>query len=164
MSKDKIIKDLDVVEIQKYQQNRHPILYIDFVEEIKVGEYANGYKQFSFNEWFFPIHFPDDPNVPGFILVESLTQMFLMTFLSFDEYKGKKTSFVSIKDASFKKKVVPGNTMHIKSKLDSFRRGIAKGTSVGYINGEVACSITLVITIPDVLNQFKPKMKKNESS
>lgn len=158
MSEPKVIKDINVVEIQEYQQNRHPILFIDYVDEVEVGVSAKGYKQFTFNEWFFPIHYPDDPNVPGFILVESLTQMFLMTFLTYDEHKGKKTSFISIKSARFRKKVVPGNTMKIVAELDSFRRGMAKGRSVGYVDGQEACSIELQVAIPDVLNEFLPKL------
>ena len=152
----KIIKNLNVVEIQKYQQNRHPILFIDYVDEIIVGKTAKGYKHFTYNEWFFPSHFPDDPNVPGFIQVEALTQMFLMTFLSYDENKGKKTSFISIKDARFKKKVVPGKTLSIIAELDSFRRGVAKGRAKGLVDNELACSIELQVAIPDILNEFIP--------
>ena len=68
------------MEIQKFQQNRYPLLFIDYVETVKVGKYAKGHKNFSYNEWFFPAHFEDEPNVPGFVQMEALTQMFLMTF------------------------------------------------------------------------------------
>src|SRR5574344_515107 len=102
MSTDVVLNNLDAIEIQKYQQNRYPCFFIDFLEEVVVGKSARGYKNFSFNEWFFPAHFPDEPNVPGFIQVEMLTQVFLMTFLTYPEYKGKKTGFVSIDGATFK--------------------------------------------------------------
>ena len=82
--------------------------------------------------------------------------MFLMTFLTLPENKGKKTGFVSIENARFKKKIVPGNRLDIEAEIKSFRRGLAKGTSVGYIDGEIACSTELVIAIPDILNQFIP--------
>ena len=82
--------------------------------------------------------------------------MFLMTFLTMPENKGKKTGFVSLEKAQFKKKIVPGNRLDIQAELTSYRRGLAKGTSVGYINGEVACSAVLLIAIPDILNQFIP--------
>ena len=58
-----IIRDLDVFMIQQYQQNRYPCLFIDYVCELVPGKFAKGYKNFSFNEWFFPCHFPDEPNV-----------------------------------------------------------------------------------------------------
>ena len=150
------VKNLDAYAIQQYQQNRYPCFFLDYIEEAVPGKSAKGYKNFTFNEWFFPAHFPDEPNVPGFIQIESLTQMFLMTFLTLPENKGKKTGFVSIENARFKKKIVPGNRLDIEAEIKSFRRGLAKGTSVGYIDGEIACSAELVIAIPDILNQFIP--------
>jgi 3-hydroxyacyl-[acyl-carrier-protein] dehydratase len=153
---EEIIKDLDAYAIQQYQQNRYPCLFIDYIEEAVPGKSAKGYKNFSFNEWFFPAHFPDEPNVPGFIQIEALTQLFLMTFLTLPGNKGKKTGFVSIENARFKKKIIPGDRLDIKAELKSYSRGLARGTSVGYIKGEVACSAAVVIAIPDILNKFKP--------
>ena len=152
-----ILNNLDAIEIQKYQQNRYPCFFIDFIEEIIIGKSAKGYKNFTFNEWFFPAHFADEPNVPGFIQIETLTQVFLMTFLTFPENKGKKTGFVAVNNAKFKKKIVPGNRIDIEATLDSYNRGLAKGRVVGYVNGEIACQIELVVAVPDIMIQFTPK-------
>lgn len=154
-----ILSNLDIIQIQQYQQNRYPLLFIDFVNEVFPGKYAKGYKNFSFNEWYFHVHFEDEPNVPGFVQVEMLTQMFLMTFLTLPDNKGKKTSFVNISNAQFKKKIVPGDRVDIESTLSFYSRGVAKGKSIGIINGEFACSIELTVAIPDVLNHFKPIQK-----
>lgn len=153
----KRLENLDAREIQEYQQNRYPLLFIDFVNEAIPGKSAKGFKNFTYNEWFFPPHFEDEPNVPGFVQIESLTQIFLMTFLTIPENKGKKTGFVSIKDARFKRKIIPGDRLDVEATLRSYRRGLAQGTTVGYVGGEVACSAELVIVIPDVLDQFRPK-------
>lgn len=152
-----ILKNLDAIEIQKYQQNRYPCFFVDFIEEVILGKSAKGYKNFTFNEWFFPAHFADEPNVPGFIQIETLTQVFLMTFLTFPENKGKKTGFVAVNNAKFKKKIVPGNRIDIEATLESYNRGLAKGRVVGYVNGEIACQIELVVAVPDVMTQFIPK-------
>jgi len=151
-----IIRNLDAYAIQQYQQNRYPLLFIDFVEEAVPGKSAKGHKNFSFNEWFFPAHFADEPNVPGFVQIEALTQLFIMTFLTLPGNKGKKTGFVSIENARFKKKIIPGDRLDIQAELKFYRRGLAKGNAIGYIKGEVACSAELVIAIPDILNEFKP--------
>jgi len=151
-----ILKDLDAYEIQQYQQNRYPCFFLDYVEEAIPGERAKGYKNFTFNEWYFPSHFADEPNVPGFIQIETLTQMFLMTFLTIPENKGKKTGFVSVNNARFYKKIIPGKKLEIEANLKSYNRGLAKGTSIGYIDGEKACSIELTVVIPDVFNKFLP--------
>ncbi len=152
-----ILNNLDAIEIQKYQQNRYPCFFVDFIEEVIIGKSAKGYKNFTFNEWFFPAHFADEPNVPGFIQIETLTQVFLMTFLTFPENKGKKTGFVAVNNAKFKKKIVPGNRIDIEATLDSYNRGLAKGRVVGYVNGEIACQIELVVAVPDIMTQFTPK-------
>ncbi|MCJ8329875.1 MAG: beta-hydroxyacyl-ACP dehydratase [Lentisphaeria bacterium] len=157
--KENIIQDMDVYEIQQYQQNRYPLLFIDKIIKVIPGKSAIGYKNFTYNEWFFPAHFEDEPNVPGFIQIEALTQNFLMTFLTLPGNKGKKTGFVSIKNAIFKRKIVPGDRFDIESELKSYRRGLAKGSSLGYVNGEVACAADLVIAIPDILNQYTPVSK-----
>ena len=156
-----IITNLDAYQIQQYQQNRYPLLFVDKIIEAVPGEYAKGYKNFSYNEWFFPAHFEDEPNVPGFVQIETLTQVFLMTFLTFPECKGKKTGFVAVKNARFKKKIIPGDRIDVEAKLDSFKRGFAKGSAVGYVNGDVACTIELEIAVPDIMNQFIPKKKED---
>ena len=152
-----LIKDIDITAIQKYQQNRYPLLFIDYVKEVLPGKYARGHKNFSFNEWFFPAHFIDEPNVPGFVQVESLTQMFLMTFLTIPENIGKKTSFVSIEKAYFKNKIIPGERLDIESNLKFYSRGLAKGNSIGYIDNKEVCGIDLTVCIPDILKKFSPK-------
>ena len=157
MEEELALKNLDAFEIQKYQQNRYPCFFVDFIEEAIPGKSARGYKNFTFNEWYFPAHFADEPNVPGFIQIETLTQVFLMTFLTFPENKGKKTGFVAVNNAKFKKKIVPGNRLDIEATLDSYNRGLAKGKVVGFINGELCCQVELVVAVPDVMLQFMPK-------
>lgn len=157
MSEEIVLKNLDPIEIQTYQQNRYPCFFVDCIEEAVPGKYARGFKNFTFNEWFFPAHFSDEPNVPGFIQIEMLTQVFLMTFLTFPENKGKKTGFVSVDHARFKQKIVPGKRVDIAATLDSYRHGLAKGSAIGTINGEVACQIELTVAVPDVMTAFMPK-------
>lgn len=152
-----ILTDLDAYQIQLYQKNRYPLLFVDKIVEVLPGKYAKGIKNFSYNEWFFPAHFEDEPNVPGFVQIEALTQVFIMTFLTIPEFKGKKTGFVSIKNARFKKKIVPGDTLETTAVLDSFRRGFAKGKAVGSVSGDVACTVELEIAIPDVMTRFIPQ-------
>lgn len=157
MNEEIVLKNLDPIEIQTYQQNRYPCFFIDCIEEAVAGKYATGYKNFTFNEWFFPAHFADEPNVPGFIQIEMLTQVFLMTFLTLPENKGKKTGFVSVDHARFKQKIVPGKRVDIAATLDSYRHGLAKGSAIGTIDGEVVCSVELTVAVPDVMTAFMPK-------
>ena len=152
-----ILKKLGPVEIQQYQQNRYPCFFVDGIDEVIPGKMARGFKCFSYNEWFFPGHFKDEPIVPGFIQVEMLAQVFLMTFLTFPENKGKKAGAISIDNARFKKKIEPGVRIDITAILDSYRRGVAKGSAIGYINEEEVCRINLTVAIPDIMMTYIPK-------
>ncbi len=147
----------DINGIKECQRNRHPLLFVDRVFDVVPGEKASGLKCFTYNEWFFPAHFDDEPNVPGFIQVESLVQTFIMSFLSKEELKGKKTNFLSINNVKFKRKIVPGDTLVIHATLQSFRRGIATGSAVSFVGDAPACSADFVVAVPDVLDGFKPR-------
>ena len=147
----------DIKGIIEHQRNRYPVLLIDRITEVVPGKRATGIKCFTYNEWFFPAHFDDEPNVPGFVQIECLVQTFLMTFLCMEEYKGMKTNFVSINNVKFKRKIVPGDLLLVEANLQSFKRGIALGSTQSTVNGEPACSADFVIAVPAVLDRFKPK-------
>ena len=151
------LKNLNTNDIMQYQQNRYPVLLIDRINEVIPGVEAEGIKAFTYNEWFFPGHFEDEPNVPGFVQMECLVQVYIMTFLTLPEYKGMKTNFFSINNTQFRRKIIPGDMLTIKATLDSCKRGVARGSANGFVDGEHACSADFIVTIPDVLNKFKPR-------
>ncbi len=146
--------------IQSCQQNRFPLLFIDKMTTIEPGVSAEAIKNFSYNEWFFPPHFADDPNVPGFVQVECLAQTFIMTFLTIEKYRGEKTSFVSINDVKFSRKLIPGDTLRIHAQLDSFRFGIAKGSVKSWVEDEPAAEAQMVVAIPSILERMRPSTER----
>ena len=148
---------LNLFDILATQRNRHPLLFIDKITDISPGEYATAIKNYTYNEWYFPSHFEDDPNVPGFIQIESLVQTFLMTFLTLDGMAGNKTNFLKIDNASFKRKIVPGDISTINATLESFKRGIAKGYAESSVDGEKACRANFLVSVPSILETYRPK-------
>lgn len=150
-------KALDINAIIRCQRNRYPVLLIDKILDLVPGERATGIKCFTYNEWFFPGHFDDEPNVPGFIQIESLVQTFILTFLCKEEYVGMKTNFVSINNIQFKRKIIPGDVLKINAILTSFKRGVAAGSAISYVDDEIACSAEFVVSVPAILDQFKPR-------
>jgi 3-hydroxyacyl-[acyl-carrier-protein] dehydratase len=155
MSEQKL--SFDINGIKRCQRNRHPVLLVDQVVDVVPEKSARGIKCFSYNEWFFPGHFDDEPNVPGFIQLECLVQTFIMTFLCLDQYRGMKTNFASINNVKFRRKIIPGETLVIDAELRSFKRGLATGSATSAVHGEPACSAEFVVTVPDVFSAFKPK-------
>lgn len=147
---------LNCVELQEYQPNRYPFLMIDHVDEVIPGVSAKGYKNLSLNEWYFPVHFPGAPNMPGALQLEAMAQMLTVAITTLPGNKGKVTHALQ-HTVRFKKEVKPGDKLVIETRVHSWKRGIAKGSGVGYTNGEVACEADMLITIPDILAQYLPK-------
>jgi len=156
MAKENHATAMDIKLIIEHQRNRYPVLLIDKIVDLVPGERATGIKCFTYNEWYFPGHFDDDPNVPGFVQIECLAQTFIMTFLSKPEYKGMKTNSATINNIKFKRKIVPGDVLRIQAKLKTFKRGIATGSAMSDVEGQPACSAEFVVVVPDILNKFKP--------
>ena len=98
-------KKLNSIELLEFQQNRYPYLYIDYVAEVIPGKSAKGHKNFTNNEWFFPVHFVGAPNVPGAIQMEALAQMLTVAITTLPGNKGKFTRAISY-DVRFKREIV----------------------------------------------------------
>jgi 3-hydroxyacyl-[acyl-carrier-protein] dehydratase len=150
---------LNCVELQEYQQNRYPYLMIDHVDQVVPGVSAVGFKNMSMNEWFFPPHFPNAPNMPGALQLEALAQMLTIAITTLPGLKGKTTRFVSAQ-IRYRKEIVPGDKLVIKTKVDSWRRGLLKGSGTGSVNGEPAVEAEMVIMVPDIFGQFRPVKKE----
>jgi len=94
-------------EILEYQKNRPPYLMIDYAEEVIPGKSARGYKDLKEDEWFFKVHWPEDPNMPGMLQVEALVQMCALSLLTMPGNKGKLVYLISADKIILKKKLHP---------------------------------------------------------
>jgi 3-hydroxyacyl-[acyl-carrier-protein] dehydratase len=119
---------------------------------------ARGYKNLTLNEWYFPEHFPGAPNMPGALQLEAMAQMLTVAITTQPGLKGKVTHALQ-HTVRFRKEVLPGDKLILETTVFSWSRGIAKGRGVGTTNGEVACEADMLITIPDILEQYLPKQK-----
>ena len=112
-------------QILEFQQNRDPYLMIDFATKVEPGKLASGYKDFKDDEWFFKVHWKNDPNVPGMLQIEALVQMAALSILTLPGNKGKILYITSANNLKFIKKILPGKRMFIETKVKSFKRGLA---------------------------------------
>ena len=147
---------LNAHELKSYQPNRYPFLMIDKVEEVCPGEYAIGYKNLTNNEWYFPKHFENNPNMPGALQLEAMAQMLTVAVTTIDGLQGKVTHALQ-HTVRFRKEVIPGDRLDINTKLLSWKRGIAIGTGLCTVNGEEVSSAKMTITIPEILEKYIPK-------
>jgi 3-hydroxyacyl-[acyl-carrier-protein] dehydratase len=147
---------LDVLGIQEYQQNRYPYLFLDAVDEVVPGTSARGFKNFTINEWFFPVHYPKMPNVPGLLQLEALSHLAILTFLTLPGNKGLITNSLRVNNVKFMQRVVPGDQFVMEAQLHSWKRGIAKCSTQGFIKEKKVCEADWVFTIPEILDKYKP--------
>ena len=140
--------ELNKSEILEIQQNRDPYLMIDYANKVIPGKLSEGYKDLKKDEWFFKVHWKDDPNMPGMLQIEALVQMCALGILTLDGNKGKVVYLVGADNLKFYKKILPEVRLNIYTKILSFKRGIAKCYGEGIINEQLACkaSFTLVLT------------------
>ena len=144
LSKDKIIE---------LQQNRDPYLMIDHVTDYEPGKYAKGYKDLN-DDWFFKVHWPSDPNMPGMLQVEALVQMSSMAIVTIEGNSGKILYLVNADKLQFKKKIIPGDRLELNTNILSFKRGIATCMGEGLVNNELACKANFTLILPDYIKQF----------
>jgi len=149
---------LGPLELQKYQPNRYPFIMIDYVDAVLPGEYARGHKNLTLNEWYFPKHFPDGPNMPGALQLEAMAQMLTVAITTLPDLEGEVTHAIS-HYVRFKKEVLPGDKLVIETEVLSWKRGLCKGKGVGMTNGEIACEADMIITIPNILEKYLPRSK-----
>ena len=127
---------MDIKEIMSIIPHRQPFLLIDRVEEIVEGEKVIATKNVSYNEPFFAGHFPQEPVMPGVLIVEAMAQAGAVAILSMDEFKGKTAYFGGIKNAKFKKKVVPGDVLRLEVSIEKLKRNAGIG-AVSYTHLDV---------------------------
>ena len=115
---------LDKKLILEFQKNKPPYLMIDFATEIVPGKSAKWYKDLSKDEWFFKVHWPTDPNMPGMLQIEALVQMSALSILTLPGNKGKVMYLVNANNLKFFKKVLPNNKYCIETtwKWNNFKK------------------------------------------
>ena len=124
---------LGVKEIEAILPHRHPFLLVDYIEDYEPGKFAVGYKCVTFREDFFRGHFPQEPVMPGVLMVEAMSQCGgLLVLNTLDDPERYSTYFLKIDDVKYRKKVVPGDTLIFKVELLApVRHGIS--SMQGYI-------------------------------
>ncbi len=126
----------DVTQIKSLLPHRYPFLMVDKIISMTDKEVI-GIKNITVNEPFFQGHFPNEPVMPGVMLIEAMAQTGGILVLSGLEEK-YSTYFIRIDNVKFRKKVVPGDTLLFKIVLNSpIRRGIATMKGVTYVGSKI---------------------------
>ena len=132
--------NLNTEEIKKLIPHRDPFLFVDTCEIIIPGDHGKSEKLFSTNEYFFKGHFPDNPIVPGVIIIEAMAQTAgIVVSYKLKEFKEKSVLFMSVNKAKFRKPIHPDEIVSFEVKFVNSVRDVYKFEGTCY-KGDVKVS------------------------
>jgi len=118
---------LELEQIKDLIPHRDPFLFVDTCEIILPGEHGKSQKYFSKDEFFFSGHFPNNPIVPGVIIVEAMAQTAgIVVSYKLREYKEKSVLFMSVNKAKFRKPILPNDSVSFEVKFLNSVRDVYK--------------------------------------
>jgi len=136
-------------DIRKILPHRYPFLLVDRIIELEEGKRAVGIKNVTANEPFFQGHFPDNPIMPGVLIVEALAQVAGIAVMNVEEFKGKLGLFAGIDKCRFKKVVRPGDQLILEVSIESIRMGLVKAKGVAKVREEIAATAELMFVMTE---------------
>lgn len=138
---------LDIKEIQEILPHRYPFLFVDSIESLEPLKKAVGYKNVSINEYFFQGHFPQEPVLPGVIIIEALAQVGAISLLHDEKFKGKIAYFGGIKNVRFREKVIPGDRLRLEVEIVKMKGSIGIGKGTAKVGNKIVCEGELTFAI-----------------
>lgn len=120
--------------------HREPFLFVDKCEIIENGIHGKGIKVFDKDEYFFEGHFPNQPIVPGVVLIEAMAQTAgIVVSKQYEEYKDKSVLFLSISKAKFRKPVYPKDEIIFEVKFINKIKSFYKFSGIAFNNDHKVC-------------------------
>ncbi|MEQ1440236.1 3-hydroxyacyl-ACP dehydratase FabZ [Fontimonas sp. SYSU GA230001] len=142
---------LDIREILQLLPHRYPFLLVDRVLSIEdEGRVLNAIKNVTFNEPYFPGHFPGLPTMPGVILLEAMAQacgILAIQKSGLSKNDGLILYFAGIDECRFKRPVVPGDQLRFRVELDKQKRDLWKFKAQATVEGELACCADMMCVL-----------------
>jgi 3-hydroxyacyl-[acyl-carrier-protein] dehydratase len=140
---------LDMQAILERLPHRYPFLLVDRVLECRPGESIQALKNVTYNEPFFPGHFPGRPVMPGVMIIEALAQTAgILCFVTANVIPDHNTLFyfVGIDKARFRRPVVPGDQLLLTAQLERSLRGIWRFATVALVGSQEVAQADMMVT------------------
>lgn len=141
--------NLNISQIAKILPHRYPFLLVDKITEIREGKGAVGIKNVTINEHFFTGHFPEQPVMPGVLIVEALAQVAGVYMLSKKENRGKLPYFTGIDNFRFRKPVMPGDVLVLEIEVGKIKGNIGKVIGKVIVDGKLVAGGELMFSLVD---------------
>ncbi len=131
-----VIREIGINEILTMIPHRYPFLLVDKVDIIKPNEEAIGLKNVTMNEPQFTGHFPENPVMPGVLIIEAMAQTAAVAVMSNQEEGHKKSVFfMSVENAKFRKPVLPGHQLKMHVVKEQERRNVYRFRGEATVDG-----------------------------
>lgn len=139
--------ELNIDQIRAILPHRYPFLLVDRISDYQPGEWARGIKCVSANEPQFTGHFPERSIFPGVLLLEALAQVGAIAVLTQEANRGKLALFAGVKEAKFRRTVIPGDVVELSCRITRIIGSMGIGEATATVNGQTACSAQLMFAI-----------------
>jgi 3-hydroxyacyl-[acyl-carrier-protein] dehydratase len=146
-----VTSEIDVQRIMQLIPHRYPFLMIDRVVDVVTGEAATGLKNVSINEFYFQGHFPQQPVMPGVLIVEAMAQTaaVLVVHSLGPGSHGKLVYFMSVDNARFRRPVVPGDRLAVRVTRKQSRGNVWKFDGQALVEDKLVAEATFAAMIRD---------------
>lgn len=149
----KIETPIDVVKIMQLLPHRYPFLLVDRVLSYESLKNLTAIKNVTINEPFFSGHFPNNPIMPGVLIVEAMAQACgILSHLSLPTREGYQMLqlFAGIDNVRFKHMVTPGDQLRFEVEVMGQKAGVWKMHAKALVDGKLACSGNLMSALKEV--------------
>ena len=141
---------MNISQISAILNRKYPMLLLDGVTYIEPRVICRAYKNLTYNEWFFPEHFPNQPIMPGSLQIEAFTQAVALPLLISEDANNLPVIpilLAGVDKVRFYKSVPPGYRFEICAQIERIAMGIATASATGSVNNEIVseCKITYKI-------------------
>jgi len=140
---------LNIKDIQKLLPHRYPFLLVDRIIEMEPGIRALGIKNVTINEGFFQGHFPEQPIMPGVLIIEALAQVAGVLAFCSGVSEGRSVYFMSIEKAKFRRPVLPGDQLKLEVKILQRRGNVWKFSGSALVEQKVATEAEFTAMVTD---------------
>lgn len=144
---------IDITKILKMLPHRFPFILVDRVTDYCPLDYLTAIKNVTINEPFFTGHFPENPIMPGVLMLEALAQASgILSYLSRPAEENSELIyyFAGIKNAKFRHIVTPGDQLRLEVKFISSKQDFWRVQAEAFVGDKLACSAELLSAVKEI--------------